>query len=248
MNTYIEKSSTISISSTVSNNSVVGAKTLIDANCNVTQSCIGSGCKIGKNVQITNSIIDSNVIIEDDVYITNAIIQSDSILKSGCVISKGAILTQGVVVKQGVTIPEASICSLLTFDSQEEEFIESNEAHELFEKGVIAYVPRDMVLKQSELVGYKAYDNEEESDLDEGLEDSDADPIEDFKKDVHDVFETVLGNTQIDKKLSKQLIMETKSCKLTYNVQNPVIIECMWEIIFSTINKDLVSKDLLVEI
>ena len=42
--------------------------------------------------------------------------------------------------------------------------------------------------------------------------------------------------------------METKSCKLTHNVNNPVIIECMWDIIFSTIDKDLVSKDLLVEI
>ena len=42
--------------------------------------------------------------------------------------------------------------------------------------------------------------------------------------------------------------METKSCKLTYNVHNPVIIECMFEIIFSSIDKDLVSKDLLLEI
>ena len=109
-------------------------------------------------------------------------------------------------------------------------------------------MPRDLVLKQSELVGQKAYENEDESDLDEGLEDSDADPIEDFKKDVHDVFETVLNNTSIDKKLSKQLIMETKSCKLTYNVQNPVIIDCIWEIVFSTISKDLTAKDLLLEI
>ena len=47
-----------------------------------------------------------------------------------------------------MTIPEASICSLLTFDSQEEEFILATEVNEdIFEKGVIAYVPRDMVLK-----------------------------------------------------------------------------------------------------
>ena len=103
-----------------------------------------------------------------------------------------------------MTIPEASICSLLTFDSQEEEFILATEVNEdIFEKGVIAYVPREMVLKQSELVGQKAYADEEESDLDEGLEDSDADPIEDFKRDAQDVFETTLGAKSIDKKLSK---------------------------------------------
>ena len=106
-------------------------------------------------------------------------------MNDGCVISKGSILTQDVVVKKGVTIPEASICSLLTFDSQEEEFTLATEVNkDFFEKGVIAYVPRDMVLKQSELVGQKAYADEEESDLDEGLEDSDADPIEDFKRDA----------------------------------------------------------------
>jgi hypothetical protein len=70
-----------------------------------------------------------------------------------------------------------------------------------FEKGVMAYVPRDMVLKSSELVGQKAYDNEEESDLDEGLEDSDGDPVDDFKKDAYDIFETVLKATVMDKKL-----------------------------------------------
>ena len=47
-----------------------------------------------------------------------------------------------------MTIPEGSICSLLTFDSQEEEFILATEVNEdYFEKGVIAYVPRDLVLK-----------------------------------------------------------------------------------------------------
>ena len=58
----------------------------------------------------------------------------------------------------------------------------------------------------------------------------------------------MLAAKTIDKKLSKQLLMETKSCKLTHNVSNPVIIECMWDIIFETIDKDLVAKDLLVEI
>jgi ADP-glucose pyrophosphorylase len=82
------------------------------------------------------------------VKISNAIIQSNCILNEGCAISKGSILTQDVVVKAGVTIPEGSICSLLTFDSQEEEFILATEVNEdYFEKGVIAYVPRDLVLK-----------------------------------------------------------------------------------------------------
>ena len=84
-------------------------------------------------------------------------------------------------------------------------------------------------------MGQKAYADEEESDLDEGLEDSDADPIEDFKRDAQDIYETTLGLKSIDKKLSKQLIMETKSCKLTHNVSNPIILECMWDIIFATI-------------
>ena len=74
LNTYIEKSSSISISATVSNDSVIGAHTGIDSNCNIVQSCIGSNCKIGKNVHISNSIIDSNVTIGDNVKISNAII------------------------------------------------------------------------------------------------------------------------------------------------------------------------------
>ena len=35
VNTYIEKTSSVSISSTVSNDSVVGSKTEIDSNCNI---------------------------------------------------------------------------------------------------------------------------------------------------------------------------------------------------------------------
>ena len=65
----------------------------------------------------------------------------------------------------------------------------------------MSYVPRDMTLKASELIGQKAYENEEESDLDEGLEDSDGDPVEEFKKDTLDIFESVLKAKQIDKKL-----------------------------------------------
>jgi len=131
------------------------------------------------------------------------------------------MITQHVIVKEGVTIPEAAICSELTFDSQEEEFVNATEVDKkYFEKGVMSYVPRDMTLKSSELIGQKAYENDEESDLDEGLEDSDGDPVEEFKKDTLDIFESVLKVKQIDKKLQKQLIMETKSCRLTYNVQN----------------------------
>jgi hypothetical protein len=42
--------------------------------------------------------------------------------------------------------------------------------------------------------------------------------------------------------------MELKSCKLTYNIQNPVILECIFEMIISTLDKTLVSKELLAEI
>ena len=193
LNTYIEKSSTISISAQVSNDCVIGAKTEIEANCNIIQSCIGPNCKIGKNVKIINSLIDSHVIIEDNCTIQNAILQSHVTLRKGCIISKGAMISQHVIVKEGVTIPEAAICSGLTFDSQEEDFVQANEVDEkYFEKGVISYIPRDMTLKPQELIGNKAYEVEEESDLDEGLEDSDVDPIEEFKNDIQFIFESVL--------------------------------------------------------
>lgn len=42
--------------------------------------------------------------------------------------------------------------------------------------------------------------------------------------------------------------METKSCRLTYNVQNSVIIDCMLDMVINTINKDLKAKELLLEI
>jgi hypothetical protein len=121
-----------------------------------------------------------------------------------CVISKGCLISQHVIVKEGAVIPEAAVCSELTFDSVEEEFVPTTEVHtQFFQKGVIAYIPRDMVLKNSELISQKPYENEEESDLDDGLEDSDGDPVEDFKKDTLDIFEGVLKQKEIDKKLEK---------------------------------------------
>jgi translation initiation factor eIF-2B subunit epsilon len=159
LNTYIEKTSSVSITSTVSNDCVIGAKTEVNDHCNITQSCIGANCKIGKNVVIVNSLIDSHVTIGDNVQIRNAIIQNNSILKKGCAVSKGAIITSHVVVKEGAVIPEGAVCSELTFDSGEEQFVTTTEVDsKYFEKGVIAYLPRDMILKTSELICEKAYE------------------------------------------------------------------------------------------
>ena len=57
----------------------------------------------------------------------------------------------------------------------------------LFEKGVISFVPRDLALGKHELLGSSLPD-EVESELEESDDESEADPLEDFTQEVEDLF------------------------------------------------------------
>jgi hypothetical protein len=97
-------------------------------------------------------------------------------------------MTQGVIVKEGVHIPDASVCSLVTYDTQEGGFVESQDVKgEFFEKGVISYIPKNMTLTNQELVGSKIEDDNE-SDFDFGFAESEEDPTEGFQRDLLDIF------------------------------------------------------------
>ena len=60
------------------------------------------------------------------------------------------MIGEGVIVKEGVSIPAGSICSLLTYDSDKKDFREADTKTDMFVKGNIAYMPRDMQLKEGE--------------------------------------------------------------------------------------------------
>ena len=89
------------------------------------------------------------------------------------------MIDRGVTVLGGTSeIPEGSVCSLLTYDTQEEGFVTSQETNsQYFEKGVISYIPKNMSLNTHELIGSKI-DDGEESDFDFGFAESEEDPDE----------------------------------------------------------------------
>ena len=108
---------------------------------------MGSQCSIGKNVKIVNSIIENGVVVEDGCVLENCVIKSNVKIKAGAQINGGTMVDRGVVVKSGVSVPEGSVSSLLTYDTQEEGFVKSQEVKEdLFETGVISYIPKNMSL------------------------------------------------------------------------------------------------------
>jgi len=82
-----------------------------------------------------------------------------------------------------VTIPDGAVCSMLTYDPEEKDFIEisADEKSEYCDKGALAYMPRELTLKENELVGASSiYMNEVESDLDLDFDSDEEDPKEEF--------------------------------------------------------------------
>lgn len=67
------------------------------------------------------------------------------------------MVSENILIKQNVTIPEQSFCSFYNFAPQEKKFKEINilkdNNTEFFEKGTISYIPRDLQLKENELMG-----------------------------------------------------------------------------------------------
>ena len=111
---------------------------------------------------------------------------------------------------------------------------------EFFEKGTISYIPRDLQLKENELMGsQQANEYELESDLDEDIEEDEKDPKEEFTQEVEDLFqdsyETQLQQPIPNEVYIKNLVSEIKSCKLTFNVQNNTVIETILPLILDIV-------------
>jgi len=154
---------------------------------------LGSNCKIGKNCKIINSIIDKNVTIKDGCSIVNSLIMAGVEVQANAKILDHTMISEGVVVKEGVVIPAGSICSLFTYDTENKEFVETDQiSPELFVKGKLAYIPRELQLKDTELLGACSPYNQEESDLDVSDEESDVDPLEEFSQELSDLFSNCL--------------------------------------------------------
>lgn len=71
------------------------------------------------------------------------------------------------------------------------------------------------------MLGAEVDFNKDESDLDQSEEEDEEDPFEQFQTEVNDLFNHMLSQKKVgdlqDSEFIKQLIMETRSLKLTYN-------------------------------
>ncbi len=65
------------------------------------------------------------------------------------------MISYGVQVKEEVVVPPASMVSKFTFNAESMSFEKvKNFTHELFDIGVISYLPRECQLAENELLGY----------------------------------------------------------------------------------------------
>ncbi len=68
------------------------------------------------------------------------------------------MLDEGVIVGQSTIIPDETVCSHYTYDSERKRFIHIDDMEDMnftdeLEKGVKAFVPRELQLKEWELMG-----------------------------------------------------------------------------------------------
>lgn len=104
-------------------------------------------------------------------------------VNENCRIQNGSVLAAGVEVKAGVTIQPGSICSLLTYDSEEQGFKPmkpENFNTEYFIKGGFPNIPFNLSLKEAELLGANSPFTQEESDIDISDDESVQDPFDQF--------------------------------------------------------------------
>jgi UDP-3-O-[3-hydroxymyristoyl] glucosamine N-acyltransferase len=245
---YIEKSALLDVTAQVTKNTVIGAKTDIGPRTTIDCSSVGSECKIGENVQIRNCIIGNDVVIEDGCKLTDAIVMKKCTLRSGCEIKPGAMIDEGVIVAKSATIAEETICSHFSYDKERKKFIhiakmqDVNFADDDLEVGVKAFVPRELQLKSWELMGSKLQQQEpeEESDLDLDLEESEDDPEEEFMKEARAIFLDSQAQQEVQKlsadRFNKNVSAEIRSCKLSYNVDNSVVLETLVPLLLKTVS------------
>lgn len=127
------------------------------------------------------------------------------------------------------------------------EVIGNNAANEFIVKGCIAYVPRELQLNATEMMGAgDPYENDVESDFDLDLEESDEDPEEEFMNEVEEMFNDSVATQQLHPRpvddFIKNLSNEIKSCKLTYNCDNAVAMEILVPCVLKTITTEFVAS------
>ena len=132
------------------------------------------------------------------------------------------MVADGVVIKDLARVPDGSVCSLFTYNSDEKAFENSEPtSSELFSKGNITYIPRELAYKENELIGSSTcYEKDVESDFDD-FEESDEDPKDVFMKEAEELFhgsiatQQAQGQSQV--KFLQNMRMELKSLRMTHN-------------------------------
>ena len=115
-------------------------------------------------------------------------------------------------------------------------FIEADSPSDLFEVGVKAYLPREYQLKDNEMIGA---DNPNDKEVESDLEDNDEDEIEESERQQ---FLVEVGHT-IERCLTNKFpvsnaIMEMKSLKMSFNMNNAECIEAVLSPLLDTVREE----------
>jgi translation initiation factor eIF-2B subunit epsilon len=240
-NKYFDTDVQVALNTLVSSNCMIGKFSTVGTHCSIEISTIGEKCTIGKNVKITNCYIWNNVEIQDGCELTNVIISDGVVVKKGAKILSGSMISFGIVVREGVTVPAGTMASRYTFNSESMVFEKTKEASsELFENGVISYIPRECQLTKGEYLGdANPFNEDEDSDFEEDEEGDEENDREEFLKEVKSTLERCVKN-----KFSIQnAVMEVKNLKMTYNMDYSDCIEASYPVLLDLIGLQEGSDD-----
>lgn len=232
-NRYFDQDVQVALNTTVSNNSMLGKYTKVGTNSHIETSTIGEKCVIGKNVKMTNCYLWNNVEIQDGCELSNVIIAEGVVVKKGAKIESGSLISYGIIVREGVTVPAGTMASKYTFNSESLAFEKSKvTSSDLFENGVISYIPRECQLGKGENLGDpKPFDNEEDSDFEDDDDGDEENDREEFRREVRHTLDRCVKN-----KFSIQnAIMEVKNLKMTYNMDYPDCIEASYPVLLDLV-------------
>lgn len=234
-NRYFDQDVQVALNTTVSNNSMLGKYTKVGTNSHIETSTIGEKCVIGKNVKMTNCYLWNNVEIQDGCELSNVIIADGVVVKKGAKIQSGSLISYGIIVREGVTVPAGTMASKYTFNSESLAFEKSKvTSSDLFENGVISYIPRECQLGKGENLGDpKPFDDEEDSDFEDDDDADEENDREEFRREVRHTLDRCVKN-----KFSIQnAIMEVKNLKMTYNMDYPDCIEASYPVLLDLVGQ-----------
>lgn len=217
-NKYFDSEVQVALNTYVSNNCQIGKFSKVGTHSSIERSTIGKKCVIGKNVKITNCYIWNNVEIQDNCVIKDCIIADNVVVKKNVTIDSGSILSFGVHVKEGAHIAAGTMASRYTFNTETLVFEEVKKFNnDLFDIGLISYLPRECQLKEDELLGAtNIYEREDESDLENNDDDLEE---ENDKLAFFNETKKTLERCYKNQFPISNAIMEMKSLKMTYNME-----------------------------